>query len=157
MDDYNKGRNGLSYGTGVPTRDWYRGDEERRAFEQQQARQREDQRRRNEEASRRQQQQFHRDAMDRQRASDSPSKLNSGYRSSGAEASPVVWFFGILGALMGAGYSASQGSAWFVGAFFGFVIGGFLGGLFSLFKIGRIILALIGFTFVAGIAYEIFL
>ena len=74
-----------------------------------------------------------------------------------ASAKPVVWFFGLVGAVMGAGYSVSQESAWYIGAFSGFVAGGFLGGLLSLFRIGRIILVLIGVALVGGVAYEMFL
>jgi hypothetical protein len=80
---------------------------------------------------------------------------NSSTSSVSSSASPIVWIFGFIGALFGAGYNISQGGLWVVGAFFGFIAGGFLGGFLSQFKIGRIISWIIGCAFIGGIIYEI--
>lgn len=71
-------------------------------------------------------------------------------------AKPVVFFFGFIGLLFGVGFGISQGGSALLGGFLGFVTGGFLGGLFSQSKVGRIILWIIAGIFFTGIAYEIF-
>lgn len=71
-------------------------------------------------------------------------------------AKPVVFFFGFIGLLFGVGFGISQNGSALLGGFLGFVTGGFLGGLLSQFKVGRIILWIIAGLFFTGIAYEIF-
>lgn len=62
-----------------------------------------------------------------------------------------IWFFGAMGALFG-GASQPWGLAWYIEAFFGFIIAGFLAGVLNQFRIGRIILIVIGVAFVLFIA-----
>lgn len=59
-----------------------------------------------------------------------------------------IWFFGAVGALIG-GYAKPWGLAWYIEAFFGFIIAGFLAGVLNQFRIGRIILIVIAVGFVA--------
>ena len=73
-----------------------------------------------------------------------------------SSAKPVVFFFGFIGLMFGAGFGISNGSGALLGGFLGFVTGGFLGGLLSQFKVGRIILWIVAAAFFAGMAYEIF-
>jgi hypothetical protein len=61
---------------------------------------------------------------------------------------PVVWFFGIFGALFG-GVLQPWGADWFVGAVLGFVGAGMAAGFMSEFRIGRIVLGIVGFALVA--------
>ena len=70
--------------------------------------------------------------------------------------SPLVLFFGLIGVLFGAGYNISQGGSGLIGGFFGFIAGGFLSGVLSKFKLGRIILWIIGGSFVAMLIFQIF-
>lgn len=61
---------------------------------------------------------------------------------------PVVWFFGIFGALY-AGVLQPLDTDWFVNAVLGFVGAGMAAGFMSESRIGRIILSIVGFALVA--------
>ena len=75
----------------------------------------------------------------------------NGPASPGAKTKPVVWLFGILGALYG-GVLQPFGTDWFVGAVLGFVGAGMAAGFLNESRIGRIVLGVIGFALVAIIA-----
>lgn len=74
--------------------------------------------------------------------------------SPGEKTKPVVWFFGVFGALFG-GVLQPWGMDWFFGAVFGFIAAGMAAGFMSESLIGRIILGIIGFSLVALMAAAI--
>ncbi len=68
-----------------------------------------------------------------------------------ATTKPVVWFFGILGALYAGVLQPLSAADWFVNAVLGFVGAGMAAGFMSESSIGRIILGIIGFVLIAPI------
>lgn len=81
-------------------------------------------------------------------------KIYDHYATPGAAAAPrektkrVVWFFGLFGALFG-GVLQPWGMDWFVGAVLGFVAAGMAAGFMSEFRLGRVILGVIGVALVS--------
>lgn len=72
----------------------------------------------------------------------------------GGATSPVVWFFGLFGALFG-GVLQPFGTDWFIGGFFGFVAAGISAGYLAKSSKGQAVLWVVGLALVLLIVVAI--